>query len=315
MASRTTSTRALQHDANHADLLHVSIRTVTLPALGPLRPKLALQRPTRATPARDSTKLRLVQYDSSSSDDGDDQDASDEDGDRDMAPLLHVIVCERAAWDVDAATTYAGNLWPCALALAAFLCCRAATFVRGRCVLELGAGTCLPSLTAALLGARRVMATDQTLGHMPPLATLTHLNPGLSTTPITLRALDWGNADSIDAAMADLDAGVDTIVGADVLFHKDVFDRVVATIARIRMHQARAPAVMLACHQRNSAHSILPDLALWGLRVARVESAEQVLAEIDPPGWRATMASEPAWSLPDWTSVDLIELEWVDGFW
>ncbi|KAJ3362494.1 hypothetical protein GGF31_001568 [Allomyces arbusculus] len=159
------------------------------------------------------------------------------------------------------------------------------------------------------------MATDQTLTHMPPLETLTRLNPDLAKASIALRALDWGNTASIDAAMAGLDAGVDTIIGADVLFHKDVFDRVVATIARIRMCQGRAPAVVLAAHRRNSVHSILPDLALWGLRVARAQSAEQALADIDVPTWSTILTSEPAWSLPDWTSVDLIELEWVDGFW
>ncbi|KAJ3359779.1 Methyltransferase-like protein 23 [Allomyces javanicus] len=314
MATCTTSTGARQHDANHADLLHASIRTVTLPAPAQPHPKHALiNRPTRPKPT--STKPQLVQYDSSSSDDEHVacDHAMNETG-RESA-LLRVSVCERAAWDVNAATTYAGNLWPCALALAAFLCRRAVTHVQDRCVLELGAGTCLPSLTAALFGAHRVVATDQTLAHMPPVGTLARLNPGLATSPIALRALDWGNAESIDAAVADLDASVDTIVGADVLFHKDVFDRVVATIARIRMHQTRAPAVVLVCHRRNSAHSILPDLALWGLRVARVQSAEQGLADIHLPTWPTVLASEPAWSLPDWTSVDLIELEWVDGFW
>src|SRR5690606_15160036 len=50
---------------------------------------------------------------------------------------------------------YGGALWPSAIALAHEIAARAAEF-RGRSVLELGAGTGLPGIVAASLGARMI---------------------------------------------------------------------------------------------------------------------------------------------------------------
>jgi predicted nicotinamide N-methyase len=107
---------------------------------------------------------------------------------------------------------YGVALWPAALALAHDIAARPDAF-RGRRVLELGAGTGLPGIVAASLGAR-VVQTDR---HELPMELcrrngerngVTH--NGAAASPIEYRLVDWAAWDDAER--------YSWILGADVLY-------------------------------------------------------------------------------------------------
>ena len=100
---------------------------------------------------------------------------------------------------------YGVALWPAALALAHDLVARADALA-GRTVLELGAGTGLPGIVAASLGAR-VVQTDR---HELPMAVARRNAERNGVAGIEHRLADW--TDWGDAAR------YDWIVGSDVLY-------------------------------------------------------------------------------------------------
>ena len=106
---------------------------------------------------------------------------------------------------------YGVALWPAAIALAHEVAARAEDF-RGRTVLELGAGTGLPGIVAASLGARVVQTDRQNLA-----LGICRLNGERNDVPaIEYRLADWG---------AWLDpARYDVILGADVLYAESMHD-------------------------------------------------------------------------------------------
>jgi len=100
---------------------------------------------------------------------------------------------------------YGVALWPAAIALAHDVASRAMDF-SGRRVLELGAGTGLPGIVAASLGAR-VVQTDR---HELALAVCRRNGERNGVHTIAYRPADWAEWD---------DAGrYDWIVGADILY-------------------------------------------------------------------------------------------------
>lgn len=100
---------------------------------------------------------------------------------------------------------YGVALWPAAIALAHDLAARAGE-LRGRRVLELGAGTGLPGLVAASCGAR-VVQSDR---HELALALCRRNGERNGAPPIEYRRAGWAAWD--DAAL------YDWIVGADILY-------------------------------------------------------------------------------------------------
>jgi len=108
---------------------------------------------------------------------------------------------------------YGVVLWPAALALAHEVLARADS-VRGARILELGAGTGLPGIVAATLGAR-VVQTDRN-----------------GAPPIDYRLVDWAEWDD--------DERYDWIIGADILYGaamhaelRGIFERNLAPGGRI----------------------------------------------------------------------------------
>ena len=100
---------------------------------------------------------------------------------------------------------YGVALWPLAIALAHEIASRAGEF-RGRTVLELGAGTGLPGIVAAGLGAAVVQTDNQELA-----LHLGRLNAGKNDAPIAEHRLaDWSAWDD--------PTGYDWVIGADVLY-------------------------------------------------------------------------------------------------
>jgi predicted nicotinamide N-methyase len=107
--------------------------------------------------------------------------------------------------DPDRRVPYGAVLWPAAIALAHEIATRAAEF-RGKTVLELGAGTGLPGLAAAALGAA-VVQTDRSelIAHVCRLNGERNRMAG-----IECRLGDWSEWTD--------DTRYDWIVGSDILY-------------------------------------------------------------------------------------------------
>lgn len=107
--------------------------------------------------------------------------------------------------DPDRRAPYGAVLWPAALGLAHEIAARAAEF-RGRRVLELGAGTGLPGIVAAALGARVVLSDRSDL--------ITHICK-LNGERNRLSGLEYRTADWADWTDP---TRYDWIVGSDILY-------------------------------------------------------------------------------------------------
>src|SRR4051812_30689744 len=121
---------------------------------------------------------------------------------------------------------YGVALWPAGIALAHDLASRAST-LRGARVLELGAGTGLPGIVAATIGAR-VVQSDR---HELALDLCRRNGQRNGALPITYRLADWTSWDDSER--------YDLILGSDILyadrFHPDlrrIFERNLAPSGR-----------------------------------------------------------------------------------
>lgn len=101
---------------------------------------------------------------------------------------------------------YGIALWPAAIALAHEIAARS---VQGSRVLELGAGTGLPGIVAATLGAR-VVQTDRNAAAL----VVCRRNAALNGVVLEQRAADWTEWQET--------ASYDLIVGADILYAESV---------------------------------------------------------------------------------------------
>ncbi|KAI9189177.1 hypothetical protein H9P43_000605 [Blastocladiella emersonii ATCC 22665] len=228
--------------------------------------------------------------------------------------LLSIGVVESRS--LEAAVAYSGNVWPAALALALAVCAQAETLAQGRVVVELGAGTCLPSLVAAQLGARYVLATDRTHGAMPPVAAMARANPGLPAGVLATAPMPWGDAEAVESVLDALGGHVDVVLGADVLFHHDHYDRVLGTFHRLAAGSSTPPVLVIAHQRRSSSHTLTPLLAVWGLVVTRAQPASDLLAHyaageagaVGTAWWDRVTAGDGDgdWQMAGMESVDLL---------
>jgi predicted nicotinamide N-methyase len=121
---------------------------------------------------------------------------------RDAEELL-----DEDAFDRDEFLPYWAELWPSGLALAGAIGGRP---VAGSRVLELGCGLALPSIAAALAGAR-VLATDWS----PEAVALASWNARRNGVQISTAVADWG-----DPSRLRLGAPWDVVLAADVLYER-----------------------------------------------------------------------------------------------
>ena len=146
---------------------------------------------------------------------------------------------------------YGVVLWPAALAMAHEIATRAGEF-RGRSVLELGAGTGLPGLVAAGVGAR-VVQTDR---HDLALA-IGRLNADRNgETGIEYRTADWEEW---------AEAGrYDWVIGSDILYGESLH----APLRRIfETNLAPGGRVLVSDPFRNVSLHLLEELEAAGWRV------------------------------------------------
>lgn len=127
---------------------------------------------------------------------------------------------DEAAFDEDEFLPYWAELWPAGLVLARAV---AGLELRGRRVVELGAGLGLPSLAAALRGAD-VLATDWAAGAVE----LLERNARRNAIALHAARVRW---DEPEALLAE--APFDLVLGADLLYERRNADLLLELLPRL----------------------------------------------------------------------------------
>ncbi|KAG5382696.1 hypothetical protein IGI04_034166 [Brassica rapa subsp. trilocularis] len=151
-------------------------------------------------------------------------------------------------------------VWPCSVILAEYVWQQRSRF-RGSTILELGAGTSLPGLVAAKVGANVTLTDDsskaEVLENMTRVCELNNLN-------CNVMGLTWG---VWDATIFDLRPNI--ILGADVLYDSSAFDDLFATVSFLL--QNSPDAVFITTYHNRSGHHLIEFLMVkWGLKCVKL---------------------------------------------
>lgn len=134
--------------------------------------------------------------------------------------IFRPVVCESF-------TNGAGSMftWPCAYLLCAFISSRRKEFA-GKVVLELGAGTAMPSVVAALAGASKVIVTDR--ANQPTMGKLMHetIRRNNISSVCTVEPLDWSDPPKTLPY-------VDVVIGADIFYSTSDFEPLMCLVAQL----------------------------------------------------------------------------------
>ncbi|KAK3064261.1 hypothetical protein LTS18_008780 [Coniosporium uncinatum] len=151
------------------------------------------------------------------------------------------VLIEESPWSLAAGSNVGFRTWEASLRLAYYLSAEGSDFIRGRSVLELGAGAGLLSIICGrLLGAQQVLSTDGN----PEVVVSIQRNIALNRpTPedyreehVHARHLDWTELSSLEDTLSLSPQGktkYDTIIGADITYNKDYFVPLVQTISAL----------------------------------------------------------------------------------
>ncbi|KAG6474162.1 hypothetical protein ZIOFF_068086 [Zingiber officinale] len=155
---------------------------------------------------------------------------------------------------------YGMFVWPCSIVLSEYVWQQRSRF-SGVSVLELGAGTSLPGLVAAKVGAK-VTLTDnskhaEVLENMKRICDLNKLN-------CEIIGLTWGEWDE---SVFNLHPQI--MLGADVLYDSSDFDDLFATVAFL-LHSC-PESVFITTYQDRSGHHLIEFLMVkWGLKCSKL---------------------------------------------
>ena len=124
--------------------------------------------------------------------------------------------------------------WSSALVLASFIASKSflssVESLSELSFLELGAGTALPSITAALLGAKRVIITDRPHEEDLQNIVVRALEANNIASIGEFRPLNWGDCSIINDTVFPI---VDIIIGSDVFYSTEDFDSILFTVAAL----------------------------------------------------------------------------------
>ncbi|ESK93785.1 hypothetical protein Moror_1065 [Moniliophthora roreri MCA 2997] len=139
-------------------------------------------------------------------------------GDTELANHLSITLA------VDASPGCGGVVWPAAQILSSYLFRKGPAYLRGRNVLELGSGTGLVGLIAAMLDARHVWVTDQA-----PLLDIMEKNVAMNslTSKCTVAELDWGTP--VPATIP----APDMVLAADCVYFEPAFPLLIQTLCEL----------------------------------------------------------------------------------
>jgi len=186
---------------------------------------------------------------------------------------------DESEFEVDERLPYWAELWPSGRILADHI---ATMDLRGRRVVELGAGLGLPSIVAALRGAR-VLATDW---YEDALAFAAH-NAEAAGVHLATALVDWRDPPPVLTA----DSPFDLVIAADVLYEPrnaaplvDVVTRITSPAGRVIVADPRRPDATAFLDAMTSAGwTLTTDVIEFHGR--RDETGSRInLHTLDPPG-------------------------------
>lgn len=176
----------------------------------------------------------------------------DDDGDSETSISLSVIENMKEEYGL--------FVWPCSVILAEYVWQQRSRF-RSSSILELGAGTSLPGLVAAKVGANVTLTDDsskaEVLENMTRVCELNNLN-------CNVMGLTWG---VWDATIFDLRPNI--ILGADVLYDSSAFDDLFATVSFL-LQNSRDAVFITTYHNRSGHHLIEFLMVKWGLKCVKL---------------------------------------------
>lgn len=138
-------------------------------------------------------------------------------------------------------------LWNAGQVIARYLEENAASLVRGKTVLELGAGAGLPSLISAICGAKQVLVTDYPDQEL--IDNLQHniehaIDPGVRHN-ISTEGYLWGNdVASLTEVLEEPEKLFDLLILADILFNHSEHEKLVLTLQKTLSREAEARALV-----------------------------------------------------------------------
>eukprot|EP00033_Pygsuia_biforma_P001200 GCRY01001363.1.p1 GENE.GCRY01001363.1~~GCRY01001363.1.p1 ORF type:complete len:286 (-),score=41.70 GCRY01001363.1:106-963(-) len=177
--------------------------------------------------------------------------------------LLIKQVCEEG---------FGNYIWPSSLVLADYIAQNHSDFLKGT-FLELGAGTCLPSLLLAALSSNStVFASDckkfpQVLENMKQLVATNKASKNVKIIPLT-----WGD---YDETLANLPP-IDVIFGADVFYDSKEFENIISTVHYLLTKNPQGKFIT-AYHHRCPNYNLTGVLRKWGLTAALLNTSPSSL--------------------------------------
>lgn len=136
------------------------------------------------------------------------------------------------------------HTWPASRALAQFLRKQADEHVKGKRILEIGAGSGLPSQCCLDLGAERVIATDQDEQVVDKLRSLFSAH-AQSTCSTRATRLDYDDLNMLSELLTE-EQDIDVVLAADVVYpSKDATPLLDALEALLAEQTANTPRVIL----------------------------------------------------------------------
>ncbi|XP_054809203.1 uncharacterized protein LOC129311164 isoform X2 [Prosopis cineraria] len=192
-------------------------------------------------------------------------------GDDPEKPELCISVIENMKED------YGLFVWPCSIVLAEYVWQQRQRFA-GTTVVELGAGTSLPGLVTAKVGADVTLTDDssrlEVLDNMRKVCALNNLK-------CNVLGLTWGVWDSFIFRLQPK-----FILGADVLYDSNAFDDLFATVTFL-LQKSPGSVFITSYHNRSGHHLIEFLMVKWGLKCVKLLDGFSFL-----PPCKASMLSD-----------------------
>ncbi|XP_020582016.1 methyltransferase-like protein 23 [Phalaenopsis equestris] len=155
---------------------------------------------------------------------------------------------------------YGMFVWPCSIILAEYVWQQRSRFT-GKKLIELGAGTSLPGLVAAKVGADVTLTDDL---RKPDVVENMQRICNLNKLDCKVLGLTWGEW---DAALFELHPHI--ILGADVFYDSTAFDDLFATVTFL-LQNSQGTVFITTYHNRSGHHLIEFLMAKWGLKCLKL---------------------------------------------
>ena len=177
--------------------------------------------------------------------------------------------------------SYGMYVWPCAPVLAQYLW-HTRHSIRGKTVIEIGAGTALPGIVAGLCGAKLHLSDSSHLPNCVENSRKSCEANGL--TDVHVHSISWGRFDSDLLELPRLDI----ILASDCFYDTKDFEDIIVTISYL-LEQNKSAICLCSYQERSSARSIEYLLDKWHLQTTTIplssfDGNKSCLADSDLPG-------------------------------